>query len=156
MILFSEPISKNAGPSRHVFKIGECRVYPKTKIYDLSQSLPDVVFDDDGVFGQNIVRHPYKNFDFDTALTYMNKIYNLCNPTEKLQGILLNIMPFFRLPVHALEEDLIPDTCFNGQGREIFNIQSESLTAFRPLAPKLTYKYSKLMSDQRSMRDLPL
>lgn len=155
-LLFAQNLSKNKGPAGHVFKIGECRVYPKTKIYNLAQSLPDVVFDDDGVFGQNIVRQPSKNFDFDTVLSYMKKIYNLSNPTEKLQGILLNIMPFFRLPAHALEDDLIPDTCFNGKGREIFSIQSESLAAFRPLAPKLTDKYSNLMSDQRSVRDLSL
>lgn len=109
MILFSEPISKNAGPAR-----------------------------------------------FDTVLTYMNKIYNLYNSTEKLQGILLNIMPFFRLPVHALEADLIPDTCFNGQGREIFNIQSESLAAFGPLAHELTDRYSNLMSDRQSVTNLSL
>jgi radical SAM superfamily enzyme YgiQ (UPF0313 family) len=151
---FAQNLSKNKGPGGHVFKIGECRVYPKTKVYDLALSLPDVVFDDDGVFGQNIVRQPSKNFDFDTILSYMKKIYNLSNPTPKLQDILLNIMPFFRLPAHALKDDLIPNSCFKGKDREIFSIQSESLTAFRPLAPKLTDKYADLMSEQRSVRDL--
>jgi radical SAM superfamily enzyme YgiQ (UPF0313 family) len=153
-LLFAQNLSKNKGPGGHVFKIGECRVYPKTKIYDLAQSLPDVVFDDDGVFGQNIVRQPSKNFDFDTILSYMREIYNLSNPTPKLQNILLNMMPFFRLPAHALKDDLIPNTCFKGKNREIFSIQSESLTAFRPLAPELTDKYANLMSEQRSVRDL--
>jgi len=153
-LVFAKSLSKNKGPGGHVFKIGECRVYPKTKIYDLALSLPDVVFDDDGVFGQNIVRQPSKDFDFDTVLSYMREIYNLSNPTPKLQDILLNIMPFFRLPAHALKDDLIPSTCFRGKDRQIFSIQSESLAAFRPLAPKLTDKYANLMSEQRSVRDL--
>ena len=153
-LIFAKSLSKNMGPGGHIFKIGECRVYPKTKIYDLALSLPDVVFDDDGVFGQNIVRQPSKNFDFDTVLSYMKEIYNLSNPTPKLQNILLNIMPFFRLPAHALKDDLIPITCFKGKDRQIFSIQNENLSAFRLLAPKLTDKYSNLMSEQRSMRDL--
>ena len=153
-LVFAQNLSKHKGPGGHVFKIGECRVYPKTKIYDLALSLPDVVFDDDGVFGQNIVRQPSKNFDFDTVLSYMREIYNLSNPTSKMQDILLNIMPFFRLPAHALKDDLIPNTCFREEDRQIFSIQSESLAAFRPLAPKLTDKYANLMSEQRSVRDL--
>ena len=153
-LVFAKSLSENKGPGGHVFKIGECRVYPKTKIYDLALSLPDVVFDDDGVFGQNIVRQPSKNFDFVTVLSYMREIYNLSNPTPKLQDILLNIMPFFRLPAHALKDDLIPNTCFREKDRQIFSIQSESLTAFRPLAPKLSDKYANLMSEQRSVRDL--
>jgi len=153
-LVFAQNLSKHEGPGGHVFKIGECRVYPKTKIYDIALSLQDVVFDDDGVFGQNIVRQPSEDFDFDTVLSYMREIYNLSNPTSKLQDILLNIMPFFRLPAHALKDDLIPDTCFRGEDRQIFSIQSESLTAFRPLVPKLTDKYINLMSEQRSVRDL--
>jgi B12 binding domain/Radical SAM superfamily len=147
-LAFAQSLSKHKGPGGYIFKIGECRVYPKTKIYDLALSLPDVVF------GQNIVRQPSKNFDFDTILSYMKEIYNLSNPTPKIQDILLNIMPFFRLPAHALKDDLIPITCFRGEDRQIFNIQSESLSAFRQLAPKLTDKYSNLMSEQRSVRDL--
>jgi hypothetical protein len=84
----------------------------------------------------------------------MREIYNLSNPTSKMQDILLNIMPFFRLPAHALKDDLIPNTCFREKDRQIFSIQSESLTAFRPLAPKLSDKYANLMSEQRSVRDL--
>jgi radical SAM superfamily enzyme YgiQ (UPF0313 family) len=153
-LVFAKRLSKNKGPGGHIFKIGECRVYPKTKIYDLALSLKDVVFDDDGVFGQNIVRQPSKNFDFAAVLSYMKKIYDLSNPTSKIQDILLNIMPFFRLPAHALKDDLIPNSCFRGKDREIFSIQSESLSAFRPIAPKLIDKYADLMSEQRSVRDL--
>jgi hypothetical protein len=153
-LVFAQNLSKHKGSGGHVFKIGECRVYPKTKIYDLARSLPDVVFDDDGVFGQNIVRQPSKNLEFDTVLSYMREIYNLSNLTSKMQDIILNIMPFFRLPASALKDDLIPNTCFKKEDREVFSIQSESLTAFRPLAPKLTDKYANLMSQQRSVRDL--
>jgi radical SAM superfamily enzyme YgiQ (UPF0313 family) len=153
-LVFAQNLSKHKGPGGHVFKIGECRVYPKTKIYDLALSLPDVVFDDDGVFGQNIVRQPSKNFDFNTVLSYMKEIYNLSNPTSKMKDTLLNIMPFFRLPAHALKDDMIPNTCFRKEDRQIFSIQNESLNAFRLLAPKLTDKYSNLMSEQRSVRDL--
>jgi len=153
-LVFAKALSKNKGPGGYVFKIGECRVYPKTKIYDLAVSLPDVGFDDDGVFGQNIVRQPSKDFDFDTVLSYMREIFNLSNPTSKLQDILLNIMPFFRLPAHALQDDLIPDTCFRDKNRKIFSIQRESLSAFRALVPRLTKKYLNLMSEQRSVRDL--
>jgi hypothetical protein len=55
-LAFAIKLSKNKGPGGYIFKIGECRVYPETKNYDLALSLPDVVFDDDGVFGQNIAR----------------------------------------------------------------------------------------------------
>jgi radical SAM superfamily enzyme YgiQ (UPF0313 family) len=153
-LVFAQNLSKHKGAGGHVFKIGECRVYPKTKIYDLALSLPDVVFDDDGVFGQNIVRQPSRNIKFDTVLSYMKEIYNLSNPTPKLQDVLLNIMPFFRLPANALKDDLIPITCFRGEDRQIFSIQRESLSAFRQLAHRLTDKYSDLMSEQRSVRDL--
>ncbi|HSQ83502.1 MAG TPA: radical SAM protein [Desulfobacterales bacterium] len=153
-LIFAKNLSKIKGPGGHIFKIGECRVYPKTKIYDLALSLPNVVFDDDGVFGQNIVRQPSKNFDFATVLSYMKEIYNLSNPTPKLQDILLTIMPFFRLPAHALKDDMIPVACFRGKDRQIFSIRSESLAAFRLLSPKLIDKYANLMSEQRSVRDL--
>jgi hypothetical protein len=84
----------------------------------------------------------------------MKEIYNLSNPTPKLQDILLNIMPFFRLPAHALNDDMIPAACLRGKDRQIFSIRSESLAAFRLLSPKLIDKYANLMSEQRSVRDL--
>jgi len=153
-LLFAKGLSENNGPGGYVFKIGECRVYPKTKLYDISLSLPDVVFDDDGVFGQNIVRQPSKGIDFETILGYMREIFNLSNYTPKLQANLLNIMPFFRLPVQALRDDMIPDTCFRGNNRGIFNVQRENLLTFRELVPRLTEKYKKWMSGQRSTRNL--
>jgi radical SAM superfamily enzyme YgiQ (UPF0313 family) len=151
---FAKKLSTYTGPGGHIFKIGECRVYPKTKLYDLAVSLTDVVFDDDGVFGQNIVRQPSKDFDFETVLAYMKEIFNLSIPTSKLQNTLLNITPFFRLPVQALKDELIPDFCFRGIDRQIFNIKRESLSTFRALVPKLINKYSNLMSEQRSVRNL--
>jgi len=155
-LVFAEELSKNSGPGGHVFKIGECRVYPKTKIHDLALSSPDVVFDDDGVFGQNVVRKPSKDLDFETILANMSDIFNLSNITPKLQTTLLNMMPFFRLPAHALNDDMIPDVCFTDSDRGIFNVQGKSLSAFRELMPALTQKYKEGMSGQRSTRTLPL
>lgn len=153
-LLFAKELSKNNGSGGHVFKIGECHVYPKTKIYDLAMSLPDVVFDDDGVFGQNIVRQPSKDLDFETVLAYMREIFNLSNTTLKLQATILNIMPFFRLPAHALRDDMIPDICFKDNDRVIFNLQQESLSPFRELVPRLIEKYKEWMSGQRNTRNL--
>ena len=153
-LFFIRELSKNNGPGGHVFKIGECHVYPKTNIYDLALSLPDVVFDDDGVFGQNIVRWPSKDLNFETVLAYMREIFNLSNNTLKLQTNFLNMMPFFRLPAHALRDDMISDICFRGNDRGIFNVQGTSLSTFRELLPSLTEKYKKWMSSQRSTRNL--
>lgn len=155
-LMFAQHLSKNKGLGGHVFKIGECHVYPKTKIYDLALSLPDVEFDDDGVFGQNIVRRPSKNLNHETVLTYSKEIFNLSNHTPKLHKMIREIMPFFRLPVQALQDEMIPDQCFKDNHREIFNVQSTSLSVFRKLTPDLIAKYKKLMSGQRSSRILPL
>jgi pyruvate-formate lyase-activating enzyme len=155
-LLFARELSKNDGHGGYVFKVGECRVYPKTRLYSISSSMPDVVFDDDGVFGQNIVRQPSKGLSFETVLAYMREIFNLSNNTPKLQRTLLNIMPFFRFPTHALQDDIIPDICFRGDNKGIFNVQRESLFTFRELVPRLTAKYKKWMSGQRSTRNLPL
>ncbi len=153
---FAKELSKNSGPGGHIFKIGECRAYPRTKTYQLALSSPDVIFDDDGVFGQNVVRQPSKDLNFETVAAYMREIFNLSNNTSKLQKTLLNMMPLFRLPAHALRDDMIPDTCFSGNNREIFSVKGESLSAFRALVPRINEKYKKWMSGQRSMRDLPL
>jgi len=155
-LVFVQNLSKYKGPAGHIFKVGECHVYPKTKIYDLAVSLPDVVFDDDGVFGQNIVRQPSKNLDFETILDYNTKIFNLSNYTQKIKNALLNIMPFFRLPARSLMDDAIPDQCFRDSNRSIFNVQGKSLSIFKKSVPVLTEKYKKLMSDQRNTRILPL
>ena len=153
-LAFARELAKNSGAGGHIFKVGECRVYPKTKLYDLVLSLPDVVFDDDGVFGQNIVRKPSKDVGFETILAYMREIFNLSKSTPKLRATISNMMPFFRLPAHALHDDMIPDTCFRDRDREIFDVQGESLSTFREIVPKLTDKYIQRMSDQRSTRDL--
>ena len=153
-LVFARELSKNSGAGGHVFKIGECRVYPKTKLYNISLYLPDVVFDDDGVFGQNIVRQPSKGLDFEAILAYMREIFNLSNVTPKLQATISDIMPFFRLPAQSLRDDMIPATCFRGNDRGILNVQRESLLTFRELAPRLTEKYKQWMSDQRSTRNL--
>jgi hypothetical protein len=153
---FAEELSEKGGLGGHVFKIGECHVYPKTKIYELALSLPDVVFDEDGVLGQNIVRQPSKGLSFETVIDYTKRIFNLSHYTPKLHAAMLNVMPFFRLPSHSLNCDIVPDRCFRGKDRAIFNVRRQSLQTFREVAPKLTEKYKKLMSSQRSARSLPL
>jgi radical SAM superfamily enzyme YgiQ (UPF0313 family) len=153
---FVRKLSENGGTGGYVFKIGECHAYPKTKVYDQARTLPNIVFDNDGVFGQNIVRQPSKHLDFETILNYTREIFNLSNYTPKFQARLLDLMPFFRLPSHALQDDMIPDRCFVGEDKAILNVRGESLSVFRGLAPKLTLKYKEWMSSQRSMRSLPL
>ena len=149
---FTRELSKNNGQGGHVFKIGECHVYPKTKIHDLALSLPDVVFDDDSVFGQNIVRQPSKNLDFETVLEYTGKIFNLSNNTPKLQNAFLKMMPFFRLPVTSLKDDIIPDICYKDDKRDVFKVHGKSLSVFRNLLPGLKTKYREWMSKDRSTR----
>ncbi len=153
---FAGELSTHSGPGGHVFKIGECRAYPKTKIYDLATSLSDCIFTHDGCFGENVIRKPSKDLDFKTVLSYMDEIYNLSNITPKLQNTISWMMPFFRIPAHALRDDMIPDTCYIGNHREVFNVMGESLETFRALVPVLAEKYKKWMSDQRSRRDINL
>jgi radical SAM superfamily enzyme YgiQ (UPF0313 family) len=155
-LVFAQNLSKNKGSGGHVFKIGECHVYPKTKIYNLALSLPNVEFDDDGVFGQNIVRQPSKHLNHETVLAYAKEIFNLSNHTTKLHRMVQEIMPFFRLPVQALQHAMIPDQCFKDNQREIFDVQCKSLSAFKKITPDLVAEYKELMSGQRSTRILPL
>jgi radical SAM superfamily enzyme YgiQ (UPF0313 family) len=155
-LAFARNLSKNKGPGGYVFKIGECHVYPKTKIHNLAVSLPDVEFDDDGVFGQNIVRRPSKHLNHETVLAYTKEIFNLSNHTPKLHNAIQEVMPFFRLPVQALQNKMIPDQCFKSGRRDIFNVQEKSLSAFRKHIPDLIAEYKELMSGERSTRILPL
>lgn len=153
---FAKSLSKYKGPGGYIFKIGECRVYPKTKLHKFALSLPNLIFDNDGVFGQNIVRHPSKDLSFETILAYIQNIFNLSHSTPKLQATIMNMMPFFRLPGEALLDELIPHECYRDKKKNIFNVSGLSLNNFRELLPHLTKKYSTEMSDQRSRRNLPL
>jgi radical SAM superfamily enzyme YgiQ (UPF0313 family) len=153
---FAKSLSKMGGPGGHIFKIGECRAYPKTKLYDTAKTLKDVVFDDDGVFGQNVVRRPSKDLRFETILAYMKEIFDLSNVTPQMQKNILNIIPFFRLPIQALSDDMIPMDCFRNGLKTVLDVQNESLSKFKILAPRLMGKYKEWMSGQRSMRELPL
>ena len=155
-LVFAEELSRHSGSGGHVFKIGECRVYPKTKTHRLATSLPDVVFDDDGVFGQNVVRQPSEGLSFQTVTAYMKEIFSLSNNTPRLQQTLLTIMPFFRLPAHALMDKMMPRKCFSDETMQILSAKGESLAVFREFAPRLTEKYKKWMGSQRSIRELPL
>jgi hypothetical protein len=151
---FAKTLSQYTGPGGHVFKIGECHVYPKTKIYDLATSLPDTVFDKDGVFGQNVVRQPSKNLDFETVLAYNKEIFNLSNMTSKLQKTFLNMMPLFRIPTLALTDEMIPAGCYSGENRAILDVKGKSLSALKEFIPVLAKKYTSEMAAQRSSRHL--
>ncbi|MFC1821625.1 B12-binding domain-containing radical SAM protein [Thermodesulfobacteriota bacterium] len=153
---FARELSKNSGSGGHVFKIGECHVYPRTKTYDHASSMPDAIFDDDGVFGENIVRQPSKGLNFETVLDYIKEIYSLSNQTTKLKKSLMNIMPFFRLPAQAFGDKIIPGECFKDKTRGILNVHSESLSIFRKILPKLSLKYNNLMSAERTTRHLSI
>ncbi len=153
-LLFAQELSKHSGPGGHIFKIGECRAYPKTKLHDHVLSSPDVVFDDDGVFGENTIRQPSKGLNFETIRAYMKEIFNLSNQTPKLQRTLRKVMPFFRFPVFALRDDMIPSKCFKDGDRNIFDVSRESLAVFKEVIPMLAQEYKDAMSDQRKMRDI--
>ena len=151
---FVRELSRDGGPGGHVFKIGECHVYPKTKIHDLALSLPDVVFDDNGVFGQNIVRQPSKDLDFDTVLKYSKTIFGHSNNTPKLQNAFQKMVPFFRLPVDSLNDELIPDLCYSDSQRNIFKVTRESLSVFKEVLPDIINKHKEGRSKERSTRVL--
>jgi len=153
---FAQRLSRYKGPGGHVFKIGECHVYPKTKIFDLATSLPDLVFDDDGVFGQNVVRKPSKNLHFETVLNYNRKIFNLSHKAPKLKETMLKMMPLFRIPVEALGDAMIPHSCYADANRSILNVRGNSLAKLRTCIPRLAEKYKNDMSAQRSARHLTI
>lgn len=153
---FARELSKHKGPGGYIFKIGECRVYPKTKIYEVALSLPHVVFDNDGVFGQNIVRNPSRDLNFETILDYMREIFNLSIQTTKLENTVRTLMPFFRLPPDAIVDNIVPDKCFTDGSRNVFNVCSESLSIFKGLVPQLAERHTESMSKQRDARDLDL
>ena len=152
---FAEKLARHKGPGGHIFKVGECRVYPKTPIYRTASASPDVEFDDEGVFGENIVRKPSRHLGFDTVLRYMREIFELSNHTPKILDRMSGLMPFFRVPARILTDEVIPDLCFRDEGRTVFSTQPESLGAFRRVAPEVLAHVKGLMAGQRRSRDLP-
>jgi radical SAM superfamily enzyme YgiQ (UPF0313 family) len=153
-LAFAAKLSEMGGPGGHVFKIGECRVYPKTKLHTVASSMPEVVFDDDGVFGDNIVRQPSKSLNFEKVVSYMRRVFTLSNRTPKLEKAISRVMPLFRIPALSLNDPVIPDQCYRGEGREILNVQGDSLSELRSLAPQLRDKYKDLLSEVRQAREL--
>jgi pyruvate-formate lyase-activating enzyme len=152
---FAESLAASArGSGGFLFKIGECHVYPKTKLHDLVRRLPGVVFDEDGVFGQNVVRRPSKNLSFETVLDYAGRIYRLSHPTAKLEGVLRQMMPFFRLPAAALRDDMIVDKCCLDGDREVFDVRPDSLALFRERLPFLLDRHRKTQTAERESRQL--
>jgi radical SAM superfamily enzyme YgiQ (UPF0313 family) len=152
---FAKELSKHGGEGGHVFKIGECQVYPKTKLQALADSLPGVAYDKEGVFGLNVVKKPSAGLDFDTVLEYMRTIFGLSNQTAKLRAALLHLMPFFRLPVQALSDEMLPDSCFRAPDRSVLDVRKESLSIFREAVPKLMKKYQPMRGKERTTRILP-
>lgn len=149
---FANKLSQMSGPGGHIFKIGECRVYPKTKLFHLTTEMKDVEFDNDGVFGNNVVRKPSRELTFKTVLAYMEKIYALSRVTPGLQKILFKMMPFFRLPLAAVRDEIVPDVCFKDEDRTLFEINRETLASFYSVLPSIVNKYNKSMAGQRSSR----
>ena len=154
-LAFAESLAGSAeGSGGFLFKIGECHVYPKTRLFDLAMSLPDVVFDREGVFGQNVVRKPSRNLSFEKVIDYARRTYALSRPTKKLSATLRQMMPFFRLPAAALEDDMILDKCYRDGDREIFDLRSESLALFRSQVPALADHYREAGAGARGLRQL--
>jgi hypothetical protein len=155
-LAFVRKLARFKGNGGFIFKIGETRVYPKTKIYEWAMAQPDVVVEDQGVFGDSVVRRPSKALHFDTVETYMQEIFSLSHSTPKLVQQLGQMMPFFRIPFQALQDNIIPDSCFLDQDREVLNAQGTSLAAFHKCLPALAKKYQDARAGQRSTRTLPL
>ncbi len=153
---FVEKLSGYGSRAGHIFKIGECHVYPKTKIHDLALSLPDVVFDDDGVFGQNVVRRPSCDLDFETVISYTERIFRLSNNTEILQNAFLKMVPFFRLPASCLTDPVIPDHCYRDGDRDILYVDSEHLESLRGVLYNLRKNKKDELSGVRSGRVINL
>lgn len=151
---FAKKLAQHGGPGGHIFKIGECRVYPGTPLYDMVMSMPDVRFDNDGVFGNNVVRQSSEGVDFAVILKYMEAIFNLSLLTPKLQNMLSAVMPFFRLPPEVFSDETIPNTCFNNADRSVFNAKDNSLILFRKATHEMVKRLIKTRSDQRSTREL--
>lgn len=153
---FAYELSSYQSSGGHIFKIGECHVYPNTKIHDLALSLPDVVYDNDGVFGNNIVRQSSRGMDFQTIRSYASKIYNLSNNTIKLQEAFLKMVPFFRLPAEALTNDMIPDICYKDKERNILEVDNKKLHTLKKLLPELKKQTIDSLSGDRSDRMLKI
>ncbi len=155
-LAFVKRLARIKGDGGYIFKIGETRVYPKTRIYEWAMTEPGVIIDDRGVFGESVVRQPSKELKFSTVQAYMQEIFSLSHSTSKLEKRLNKLMPFFRIPIQALTDDKIPDTCYMGRGREILNANGTSLATFRDCLPTLAKKYETARAGQRSTRVLPL
>ena len=105
---------------------------------------------------QSSLMKPSRNLDFETILEYTKKIFTLSNITPKLLNSFMKMIPFFRFPADALRDEIIPDECYKGSDRDIFNVQAESLSVFRSVVPRLAEKYRDGMSEERSRRNLPI
>jgi hypothetical protein len=151
-LAYAKNLADCAGPAGHVFKIGECRVYPKTKLYDYALRHPEVMFEDNGVFGENIVRRASKDLNFENVLSNMKAIFELSQFTPLLNERLTNMMPLFRIPIDALRDNIIPESCFIDEKRTLLDVKKKSLKNFRKALPRLREKFRDQMSRDRTTR----
>jgi radical SAM superfamily enzyme YgiQ (UPF0313 family) len=155
-LAFAQKLAARKGDGGYVFKVGETRLYPKTRIYEWAAAQPHVVFEEMGVFGENVVRQPSKDLTFATLEAYMQDIFSLSRSTPKLQERLGNLMPFFRIPLQVFKDESLPADCFLDGDREILNAQSANLAVFRESLSAVLPKYRTARAGQRSTRTLPL
>jgi pyruvate-formate lyase-activating enzyme len=151
---FVQSLAKEKGSGGYVFKIGECRVYPKTKLHEFASGMPDTIVEDNGVFGENIVRMPSKHLNFETVLSYMTQIFNLSHSTPKLQDAITKTMPLFRIPAMGLADRMLPDICFKDKNRGILKAHGENLSRIRKFVPALREKYQEWLPGTRQIRAL--
>lgn len=155
-LAFVKRLSQTKGDGGYIFKIGETRVYPKTRIYDWALKEPGVFVEKMSVFGESVVRRPSWQLDFNTVEAYMQAIFSRSHATALLNKRLGKLMPFFRLPIQAMGDASIPDACFVDQQRNIINTQGKHLDTFRKHLPILKAKYKTGRAGQRSTRTLAL
>jgi len=153
---FVRRLAAVGGPAGHVFKVGECHVYPRTKTEALARSLPGVIYDDDGVLGHNVVRQPSAGLNFDALLGYMDAVFGMSRLAPALQGELATVMPFFRLPVAALSDPMVPAACYHDERRRVLRTDGPALALFARTVPALRAKYRPQAAKDRGHRRLVL
>ena len=155
-LAFVKKLSRVKGDGGYIFKIGETRVYPKTRIYDWALQEPGVFVEKMSAFGESVVRRPSRHLAFDTVELYMQEIFSRSHATSMLNERLGNLMPFFRLPIEAMNDTNIPANCYMDRRRSVIIAKGKRLDTFRKHLPNLKEKYKTGRAGQRSTRTLAL
>lgn len=153
---FARRLAAQTGAGGHVFKVGECHVYPGTRTESLARTLPDVVFDDDGVLGQNVVRQPSAGLGYDAVQAFMGEVFGLSRIAPALERQLAAVMPFFRMPVNALADPLLPPTCYHDHQRQVLRTSGPALGLLTRIVPELRTRYLAQAARDRTWRRLDL